>query len=193
MPNDLQRLNIKFYLEDETSVSPEEVFRIFNRWISEPRDEVLIDVADYTHIPNGPQTLLVGHESDYSLDNTDGRMGLRYGRKRPVDGDARQCLRAALSAALNACQRLEEAPEVEGRVQFRGAELQMSVFDRLGSPNSAQTLEALREDLLAVLSEIYGEAQISLTRDEDERQCLTMQIQAQGDFSVASMKQALTA
>ncbi|MEC8933274.1 MAG: hypothetical protein VYB08_17765, partial [Candidatus Latescibacterota bacterium] len=75
MPNDLQRLNIKFYLEDETSVSPEEVFRIFNRWISEPRDEVLIDVADYTHIPNGPQTLLVGHESDYSLDSTDGRMG----------------------------------------------------------------------------------------------------------------------
>lgn len=96
MPNDLQRLNIKFYLEDETSVSPEEVFRIFNRWISEPRDEVLTDVADYTHIPNGPQTMLVGHESDYSLDNTDGRMGLRYGRKRPVDGDARQCLRAAL-------------------------------------------------------------------------------------------------
>ncbi len=193
MTTDLQRVSIKLYVENENSVSAEEAFRIFNRWIAESTDEVLIDVADYTHIPNGPQTLLVGHESDYSLDTTDGRLGLKYGRKRPVEGDAQQRLRSALTCALDACQRLEEAPETEGRVRFRGGELQLAIVDRLGTPNSDQSLAALRNDLLAVLSLVYGDASIEFSRNEDERQCLTVQIRVDGDFSVSTMKQALAA
>ena len=193
MTTDLQRVNVTLYLENEASLSADIAFRIFNRWIAETDDEVLIDVADYSHIANGPQTLLVGHESDYSLDSTDGRLGLKYGRKRPSEGDTKQRLRAALTAALTACQRLEEAPEVEGRVRFRGAELQLSVQDRLGTPNSEQSLLALREDLMTVLSQVYGNAKIELHRNEDDRQCLTLQIVVDGSFAVASMKQALAA
>ena len=30
---------------------------------------MLIDVADYRHVPAGPGVLLIGHEANYSLDN----------------------------------------------------------------------------------------------------------------------------
>ena len=78
----LKKINVKFYLTDDAVLTPEDAFRIFNGWIPETTDEVLIDVADYTHVPQGPKTVLVGHEANYTLDDTDGRPGLRYGRKR---------------------------------------------------------------------------------------------------------------
>ena len=33
----LQRINVKFYLEDPESLSAEEAFRIFNSWIRRPQ------------------------------------------------------------------------------------------------------------------------------------------------------------
>ena len=60
---DLQRINVKLYLEDPTALSAKETFRIFNSWIPTTPDEVLIDVADYSHVPDGPVTLLVGHDA----------------------------------------------------------------------------------------------------------------------------------
>ena len=193
MAIELQRVNVKLYLEDEAGIAPEEAFRVFNRWISETAEEVLIDVADYTHIEQGPQTLLIGHEADYVLDNTDGRLGLKYGRKRPVEGDAQQRLRDAILRTLSACRRLEEATETQGRAQFRGGEMQISVLDRLHAPNRSETLNGLRDDLLAVLSQVYGEADTTLSRNEDDRQCLTVQIQATGHFTVADMLASLAA
>ena len=55
MAVDLQRLNVKLYLEPGSSLPPEEAFRVFSQWIPESRDEVLIDVADYGHIDRGPR------------------------------------------------------------------------------------------------------------------------------------------
>ncbi len=193
MAINLQRVNVKLYLEDEAGIAPDEAFRVFNRWISETTEEVLIDVADYTHIPQGPQTLLIGHEADYSLDNTDGRLGLKYGRKRPIEGETQQRFRDAIAKALSACQRLEQADETHGRAQFRGGDMQISIFDRLLAPNTEETLNGLRDDLLAVLSQVYPDAEIVLNRNEDDRQCLTVQIQAAGNFRVTDMLASLAA
>ena len=43
---DLERINVKFYLADTNALSAEDTFRIFNNWIQTITDEVLIDVAD---------------------------------------------------------------------------------------------------------------------------------------------------
>ena len=72
---DLQRIQIKFYLDDEASISAEDAFRVFNEWIPETSEETLVDVADYSHVPDGPCTLLVGHENNYALDSTDRHVG----------------------------------------------------------------------------------------------------------------------
>jgi len=163
---DLQRINIKLYLEDEESISSEDAFRIFNTWIPVTTDETLIDVADYSHLPFGPQTLLVGHEANYSLDNTDGRMVLMFARKRPVAGTCAERISDALAKTLRACVRLEEEAELEDRVRFSASECWIVINDRLSAANDDATLAAIRPDLESVLGQLYGQETFEIERQQ---------------------------
>ncbi len=187
----LQRVQVKFYLDDDSAISSEDAFRIFNTWIRETTEEVLVDVADYSHLPAGPQTLLVGHEASYSLDNTDHRFGLLYARRQPMDGSTPEKLRLALGATLTACRRLEGEPDLGGKVKFRGEELLLVVNDRLESPNSDDTLAALKPHLDEVLGELYQGAQTELDRDPNPRQRFNLRISAEGRFDISALLQNL--
>ncbi len=88
---------------------------MFNTWIQKHAlEELLIDVADYLHVPNGPGLLLIGHEADYSLDNRAGRLGLLYNRKKQLEGTTQEKLAQAARAVLTAAQILEK----ENGLQF---------------------------------------------------------------------------
>lgn len=187
MALDLQRLNVKLYLEPGCSLPPEEAFRVFSQWIPESTDEILVDVADYAHIDRGPQTVLVGHDANYVLDNTDGRLGLLYGRKTETNGPVGERLRGAFAAALKACRRLEEHPDLAGRVRFRGSEALLVVNDRLRAPNTEATLEALRRHLDGFVAVLFPGGSARVRRDPDPRERLTLRIEAQEDPPVASL------
>ena len=186
---DLQRLNIKLYLEEESSISPEDAYRILNTWIARTTDEVLIDVADYTHLPHGPQTLLVGHEANYSLDNTDRRMGLLYARKRPVTRSAAERISDAYAKALKACLRLEEEPDLQGKVRFRGDQSCFSVNDRLHAANDSAALEEIRPDLESVLDRLYGGAPYEIVQAQGPKQRFSVCIRAENQDAVSTLLQ----
>ena len=162
---DLQRLNVKLYIEDEGSISSEDAFRIFNTWIPQTTDETLIDVADYSHLPHGPQTMLVGHEANYSLDDTDGRLGVMYARKQPAIGTMAERIRDAVIKVLMTCVRIEEESELQGKVRFRGDQCWIVVNDRLHAANDDATLDAIRPELETVLTQMYGDGQFEIERD----------------------------
>ena len=62
-------------------------------------DEVLIDVADYSHLSEGPaDPARRAHEANYSLDNHSAEMGLLYSRKQPADGDLTERLASAFQS-----------------------------------------------------------------------------------------------
>ena len=184
---DLQRIEIKFYLEDESSISAEDAFRVFNAWIPETSDETLVDVADYSHVPDGPLTLLVGHEHNYALDSTDRRFGLYCSRKREIDGELEDRLRSALVTTLQACRRLELESEFAGRVRFRGDELLLTVNDRLKAPNTEETASALEPHLRSVLGYMYTGAEVSIDRDPDPRQRFNLRVKVVGNFDVDTL------
>ena len=74
---DLQRVALKVFLTDDSVLDPRDAIPVFHRWIqTHAVDGLLIDVADYAHLPTGPTVLLVAHEGHYSLDRTHGRLGL---------------------------------------------------------------------------------------------------------------------
>ena len=77
-----RRIKAKAFFQNP--VDPELVIPIFNRWISDRTLEghLMVDIADYRHVPNGPSVMLVGHEADIVIDHGDGRPGLAYIRKR---------------------------------------------------------------------------------------------------------------
>ncbi len=101
----LGRFCIKFYARDPGTLDLAEAIPIFHRWIQSGRmDGLLIDVADYRHVPDGPGVVLIGHEADYFLDEMEGPLGLLYNRKRETEGSNVYRLRRAMKSALTACR-----------------------------------------------------------------------------------------
>lgn len=191
MAIDLQKINVKFYLADDAALSPEDAFRIFSEWIPATPDEVLIDVADYQHVPHGPKTVLVGHDANYILDDGDGRSGLLYGRKTAVDGSNAQRLQAAFASALKACQRLEQTEDASASPRFDGSEAVIVINDRLRASNDDDTLQSIRADIDALLAQLYGDAPTTVEREGDAGQRLTVRVRAEGDFAASSLLQNL--
>lgn len=185
MAIDLQKINVKFYLAEDAVLSPEDAFRIFSQWIPETKDEILIDVADYQHVPQGPKTVLVGHQANYTLDNTDGRYGLIYGQKATAIGSNADRLKSAFAAALKACRRLEQAQDAKAR--FVGAEAVVVINDRLQAANSDATLAEIRDDLDQILGQLYAGASTRVEREGDARQRFTVRVQAEGDFDTQTL------
>ena len=183
----LQRINLKFYLEDPASLSADEAFRIFNSWIPTTPDEVLIDVADYSHLAEGPLTLLVGHEANYSLDNHSAEMGLLYSRKQPADGDLTERLASAFKAALTACRRLEEEPSLAGKVKFRRGDLLLVANDRLNATNDEAGENDLRAALDPVLAQLFADAEYAVERDPEPELRLNLRIRCQTDADAAAL------
>src|SRR5437762_11882508 len=115
--NPIQHVRVKIFAS-EAAVDLGDAIPVFHRWIQDRVcPEMLIDVADYRHVPRGPGVLLIGHEANYSLDNAKGRLGLLYSRKQ-AGGSAQENLSQAWDSAVAACRLLEQEPEVAGKLAF---------------------------------------------------------------------------
>lgn len=190
----LQHVNIKLMLADPASVDLEPLIPIFHSWISERVfEELLLDVADYRHVPSGPGVVLIGHQANYSVDNMGNRLGVRYNRKAALDGDTRDALRQAARAALMMCQRLQDEARMAGKIRFNGREIEMFVNDRLVAPNSAETFEAVRPDLEIFSGKLFGGDKYSLVYESgrDPRGLFTVSLKSSRQFSVENLLQNL--
>jgi hypothetical protein len=185
----IQHINIKIYLENSATVNLANYAAVFNSWIQQQRlEELLIDVADYLHVHNGPGIMLIGHEADYSLDNRAGRLGLLYNRKAQLEATTQEKLAQATRAALTAAQILEK----ENDLNFKGSEVQLIVNDRLLVPNTAETFAALEQDLQAFFDRLYNGAEYSLTHDADPRERLTIHVETWTNFDIETLLKNLS-
>lgn len=169
---DSHKLSVKFFAEDAPGVAADAFVPVFHSWIREGSvpDHLLIDVADYAHVPEGPGTLLVAHEANIHMDEADGRLGLLYFRKQPTaDGDLAGRLRTIFRAALHACTLIENDSTLGGRVRFRTDEVVFRVHDRLLAPNTPQTFESVGPELARFVSDLYGGPAKSEYRPDPER------------------------
>lgn len=159
------RLQIKLYLADPDALEPRAVVPVFHRWIQESlvSDEVLVDVTDYSHVHQGPGVILIGHQAHYALDESEGRRGLVYTRRRETDGATDgDRLRRAFGAALRAARLLEADRSLEGRARFRLDEVLFRIQDRLLSPPTPETRAEVEPELHAFLVEVSGGAKVEL-------------------------------
>ncbi len=181
---DIQHLNIKFFLDNSEAVSLSDFIGIFNGWIQKQTgDELLIDVADYAHVPAGPGVLLIGHEANYSLDNTGHRPGLLYNRKAKVDGAIHARLTQAARAALIASRRLD----TEHSFKFSGQVIQLFINDRLLAPNTPKTFAALAPELQAFFTQLYAGADYTLDWATDPRERFTVNVTTTADVDLATL------
>ena len=163
-PMEIQHINAKVFLQDPAAIELERLVPIFHRWIQDQaRAELLIDVADYRHVPAGPGVILIGHEANYSIDDADHRLGVRYNRKASLAGSNLDRLTQATRAALDICRALESDPSLEGKLRFNGQELEIAINDRLLAPNNVATREALQAELQDFFRKLFTGSKFDLT------------------------------
>lgn len=176
----MQHFRVKILARAAAGFRMADAIPVFHRWIQKSSlpAEMLIDVADYQHVPAGPGVLLVAHDAHYGLDETKNRLGLLYTRRTAMEGSDEARLRDALAAAGRACDLLEREPEFAGKLAFDRSRLEISVNDRVLAPNTDATADALRPALHAVLDERYGAGKYAVARSSaDPRELFTLSVQ----------------
>jgi hypothetical protein len=189
----LRHVNVKLLIQNSDEASLEPLIPVFHGWIENraENDELLIDVADYTHVPAGPGVVLIGHEGNYSVDNTHNRLGVRYNRKADLDGGNQDCLTQASRAALTACQRLEAEPRLGGKFRFNGQDIEIFINDRLVAPNNAATREAFDADFQLFSRKLFRGKEYSISYGTDPRSLFTAFVKTARPYSVAELLEAL--
>jgi hypothetical protein len=146
---DIQKIAVKFYLENSDEVVQKDFIPVFHSWIQEKSVDghLLIDVHDYSHVPEGPGVILVAHEGNFYMDE-EGGTGLVYTRKQPQEGDLEARVRGVLKTALDACRRLESAEGLN--LKFKTGEFEVVSNDRLALDNSDEAAAQLSAAVQAV-------------------------------------------
>ena len=180
-----QKLCVKLYLKDPAQLHGVKLVPVFQSWIQlhAVENHLAIDVADYEHVPDGPGTVLVTLEANFSLDNGGGRPGLLYQRKQPLEGGFEERLAAVFRATLQAAARLEEYPGLA----FATDEISFRIADRLLAPNTAETFAQVKPGLEAFLGKLLGAGKFTLEYKSSPRKLFEVTINAAGAPSVAKL------
>jgi hypothetical protein len=152
---ELYKLGVKIFVANPQVVDIRGCIPVFQSWIQQQKipGHLLIDVHDYSHVHNGPGILLVAHEGNFSMDETDGWLGLVYYRKQP----GTDSLKTAFDSAAGACHLLEADPKLNG-VKFRMDQFEVFSNDRLLAPNTADA----RKQLETVIQRAFTRATVTL-------------------------------
>jgi hypothetical protein len=190
---ELQHINVKLFLRNPELVELEPLVPVFQSWIQDQKPgELLIDVADYRHVEAGPGVILIGYEGDYSVDNTDGRLGVRYNRKAALGGSNQDRLKQAALSAITACQRLESEPRLGGKIGFDGQTVEISVNDRLLAPNNNATREAIKSDFEQFAQKLFRGSEYSTSYETDPRRLFAVTVKAAQTFFAADLLERLS-
>ena len=190
---ELQHVNVKLLLNNSREIDLEPLIPVFHGWIQDQDwDDLLLDVADYRHVYAGPGVIVIGHEANYSVDNSGNRPGVRYNRKAVLEGSNQDRLKQAAVAALNACGRLESDPSLNSKFRFNGQEIEISVNDRLLAPNSPEARQAIQPDLAPFLAKLFAGGKYLLSFDESPRNLFSMLIKSSDIFTVEGLLENLS-
>ena len=185
---ELQKLNVKFFVEQPNAIALTDFIEIFHSWI-QATDGVYHDVADYSHMQAGPGIVLVANDANVSIDESGNRRGLLFSQKAPLAGSNQDKLRQVFRSAMEYCRKLLAEPALRGKLRFSVNEALVSLNDRLLGEDSPAAFEALKSDVEAVAKELFRGATVTVNRDADARLRLRLHIRISP--SINDLAQAL--
>jgi hypothetical protein len=189
----LQKINVKFFVEKGADVPLVSFIPVFHRWIQEDKLEgMLVDVAEYTHVFQGPGVLLIAHEANYSVDEENGKRGFLYNQKRPPEKSVEEHLKTAFRRALTACSLLEKEPGLAGKIKFSPTHLQVFVNDRMEAPYNPESLGALEETLNPFLNGLYDGGKYLLLHEKDPKKRAGFEIKVEKTMGLEDLLKKLS-
>ncbi len=185
---DLYKFGIKFFAPEAHGFDILKLIPVYHRWIQQNAlDDLLIDVADYSHVPAGPGVMLIAHEGNYALDETGHERGVVYYSKRRLNGELSQRFALVASKALRVAQLISEDAELDGAVQVPGNSLQFFSNDRLAAPNRDAAYAELEPALTTFLDKLYAGARYTLTREADPKERLSVRVNAESPVPLETL------
>jgi hypothetical protein len=177
------KLQLKIFASTPAAARPpalETFIPIFHQWIKDHvLQELAIDVANYAHVPKGPGVVLIGHNCDYFVDESEGRLGLLHNRKRgSVPAESR--LEDLVRRTLHAAALLEKEPALGGALAFSPKELLFRINDRLAGPPTDATFAVVRPELEALGRRLFS-GPFELTRVGDAKSLFAVKMLSPGE------------
>ena len=188
-----KRIAVKRYFQAPHNPDPMTILRVFHRWIREKTVEgLLIDAADYKHLPKGPGIVLVGLDVDYAVDNSDGIPGLLVRQKRydPETTPFDELVLRSLQLIAEASRQLEIEPLLDG-LRFSDQGFVLSLPDRLLYPNTEESFWTAAQALQAALFPLVGDQVQVIRLSSDPRKTLRIELGFQGTQTFQTLQARL--
>ena len=184
---DLHKLGFKFYAQGAENIDILELIPIYHRWIQQGTlSDLLIDAADYSHVPAGPGVMLIAHEGNYAFDETGNRRGVVYYSKRPLEGSLDERLATVCRKALQAARQMLSEAELKDAFTV-GGELQFFANDRLVAPNTDETAAQLEPVVRAFLDKLYAGVEYTLEREQDPKERFSLTARAKQPVALETL------
>jgi len=188
----LQRFGVKLFLEPSSTVSAQTCIRTFHRWIqTNAIDGLPIDVADYSHLVEGPHVLLVTQQGNYAVDVAENRSGLIYTQKQPRKEPLMERLMWTCSSVVNAGCLLEQDSTFDPRLIFRGNEIQFVANDRLLAPNTIETAKAVEPILDDLANQLFGGEEYEIVSKLESPDRFTANLIARSFSSLSTLRERM--
>ena len=189
---ELQRLGVKLFVENPSSLEIRSFIPIFHSWIQRQAIEghLLIDIHDYSHVYRGPGILLVAHEGNFSMDRAEDRLGLFSCQKHPSKGSLRDHIQTIFRTALEACRLLEEESELEG-IRFKTDEVLVVANDRLFAPNTPETFQQLQPVFREFFEQLFDGNEFTLNHRTDPKERFSVTVHSPHSMDTQALLQRL--
>ena len=183
---ELQKIEIKFFAVERQPVPLTAFIDLFHGWI-QASDGVYHDVADYSHMHQGPGIVLVAPDFYVSVDETGGRRGFLFSQKAKLEGTNQERLAWVFQSAVENCRRLQAEAVLQGRIEFRFDEFEITLNDRLLAPNGEESFQALKSEVESFVSKLFSGAPVSLQQESDARRRVRLRIQAMAPVDITTL------
>ncbi|MDX1565545.1 MAG: hypothetical protein R3236_09080 [Phycisphaeraceae bacterium] len=188
-----QRLSIKLFFTQDQLPEANEQIAMFHRWIRDKKlNGLLIDVADYAHVPEGPGIMLIGHEADYAIDRGSGGPGLMVTRKRIDAGDLTAAVKQTCRLALAAAEALADE-SLSAPMEVATDRMRVLVLDRLQYPSEGGDLQGWVEQIGAAVSKVAGSQAVAEPVPDDGRGPVTVDLKITEAISLQELSQRAAA
>ena len=182
---DLQKFGIKLYLTSNNSFNSKSMISVFHSWIQSKAidNHLLIDVADYSHIPDGPGVMLIAHEGHFSLDQENHEPGMMYMRISELEGAFKERFIHVLSITIQAANRLRDN-KINKEVDFIHNSFRFMTNDRRIADNTHKNQNLYKDEVQKALTEKYPTSEIEYEDISKENERLAFTVNFNQDINI---------
>ena len=182
----LQKFGIKFYLKEKENYSSRDFIPIFHRWIQGKLipDHLLIDVADYSHVKDGPGIMLIAHEGHFSLDQENNKPGMMYMRRVECSGNFHERFDKVFFVALHAANQLHDDKEID----FYQNIFRFISNDRRLANNTKENQDLFQKEIHRILKSNFPNDKWNFSEVSKENERLGFTVNFSSDVNMLSNK-----